>query len=55
MNSQMDPYIAVEDNLVLFNVEIFVQLNELDELDRITYAWIALNYSLTTSTENIQV
>ena len=30
-----------------FNEEIFVQLDELDELDRITHVWIGLNYSLT--------
>ena len=29
------------------NEEIFVQLDELDELDRITHAWIWLNFSLT--------
>ena len=28
------------------NEEIFVQLDELDELDRITHAWIGFNYSL---------
>ena len=35
-------------NLVFFqNEEIFVQLDELDELDRITHAWIGFNYRLT--------
>ena len=29
------------------NEEIFVQLDELDELDRITHAWIGFNYSFT--------
>ena len=29
------------------NEEIFVQLDELSELDRITHAWIGLNYNLT--------
>ena len=35
--------------LVFFqNEEIFVQLDELDELDRITCAWwIGVNYNLT--------
>ena len=34
-------------NLVFFqNEEIFVKLDELDELDRITQAWIGSNYSL---------
>ena len=33
--------------LVFQNEEIFVQLDELDELDRITHAWIGFNYSLT--------
>ena len=33
--------------LVLQNEEIFVQLDELDELDRITHAWIGFNYSVT--------
>ena len=29
------------------NEDIFVQLDELDELERITQAWIGLNYTLT--------
>ena len=29
------------------NEDIFVQLDELDELDKITHAWIGFNYSLT--------
>ena len=33
--------------LVFQNEETFVQLDELDELDRITHAWIGFNYSLT--------
>ena len=28
------------------NEEIFVQLDKLDELDRITHAWITFNYSI---------
>ena len=28
------------------NEEIFVQLDELDDLDRITHEWIGFNYSL---------
>ena len=35
------------DNLVFQNEKIFVQLDELDKLDRITQAWIGFNYSLT--------
>ena len=36
------------DNLVFFqNEEIFVQLDKLDELDRIPQAWIGFSYSLT--------
>ena len=29
------------------NEEIFIQIDELDELDRITHAWIVLIYSPT--------
>ena len=29
------------------NEEIFIQLNELDELDKITPAWLRFNYNLT--------
>ena len=29
------------------NEGIFVQLDELDELDKITHAWIRIHYSLT--------
>ena len=47
--------ITTESNRVEFtlipvffqNEETFVQLDELDELDRITHAWIGFNYSLT--------
>ena len=37
------------------NKEIFIQLDELDKLDRITHAWIGFNCSTRkkTSTENI--
>ena len=36
------------NNLVFFQKEDnFVQLDELDELDRITHAWIGFNCSLT--------
>ena len=36
------------NNIVFFqNEEIFVQLDELDEFDRIIHAWIGFNYSLT--------
>ena len=35
-------------NLVCFyNEHIFVQLDELDELDKVTHAWIGFNFSLT--------
>ena len=37
------------------NEEIFVQLDELDELDRITQIWIGFNYSLTQAQKNILV
>ena len=37
------------------NEEIFVQLDELDELDRITHAWIKIYLQSHTSTENILV
>ena len=37
------------------NGEIFVQLDELDELDRIVYAWIGFNHSLTQAQKNILV
>ena len=33
--------------LVFQNEVIFVQLDELDKLDRITHAWMAFNYILT--------
>ena len=33
--------------LVLLNEEIFIWLDELDELDKLTHAWIRFNYSLT--------
>ena len=36
--------------LVFFqNEEIFVKLDELDELERITHAWIGFNYSTENS------
>ena len=35
------------------NEEIFVQLDELDELDRITHAWIGFNYSLTQAQKTL--
>ena len=34
-------------NLVFQNDEIFVQVDELDKLDRITHAWKGFIYSLT--------
>ena len=41
-------------NLVFFqNEEIFVQLDELDELDRITQAWIGFNNRLTQAQKTI--
>ena len=36
------------------NEEIFVQLDELDELDRITYAWIGFNYSLAQAQKTLE-
>ena len=35
------------------NEEIFVELDELDELDRITHAWIEFNYSLTQAQNTV--
>ena len=39
----------IRNRLVFFfqYEEIFVHLDKLDELNRITYAWIGFNYSLT--------
>ena len=37
------------------NEVIFVQLDELDELDRIIHAWIRINLQSHTSTENVLV
>ena len=34
------------------NEVIFVQLDELDELDRITHAWIRINLQSGTSTDS---
>ena len=39
-------------NLVFQNEEIFVQLDEIDELDRITHIWIWLNCSLIQAQKN---
>ena len=40
--------IKYKNNLVFFqNEDIFVQLDELDLLDKITHACIVFNYSLT--------
>ena len=37
-----------KNNLVFFqNEDIVVQWDELDELDKITHAWIGFNYSLS--------
>ena len=33
--------------ILFINVQIFIQLDELNELDTITQAWIGFNYSLT--------
>ena len=35
------------------NQDIFVQLDELDELDKITHAWIGFNYSLTQAQKTL--
>ena len=37
------------------NEEIFVKLDELDELDRINHAWIGVNYSLTQAQKTVGV
>ena len=37
------------------NEEIFVQLDESDELDRIIQAWIGLNYSLRQAQKHSSV
>ena len=44
------------DNLVFFQNEgSFVQLDELDELDKFTHAWIRIHLQFHTSTEDTLV
>ena len=38
--------LSKSQSIFLQNEDIFVQLDELDELDRITHAWIGFHYSL---------
>ena len=45
---ELSLHISQSVNLVFFQTEqIFIQLDELNELDRITPAWKEFNYSLT--------
>ena len=39
--------VTSENILVLFQNDIFVELDEIDELDEIPQAWIEFNWSLT--------
>ena len=36
-----------------FNLEMFVRFDELEQLDRITHAWIGFNYSLTQTQKTL--
>ena len=49
-----DTVIKTEESFFFQNEEIFIQLDELDELDRIAYAWNGFNSCLTQA-QNILV